>query len=155
MKAEWEKITEFDGPEESPGFLLWQVSTMWRREIEEGLVTLQLTHPQFVLLANLGWMTKDGSKVSQVELARRCKTDINMTSSVLRTLEKKGLIERIQLEGNLRSKFPLLTKGGEKIIMLAIPLVEEIDRKFFSKIGKKQNTFISFMRSLSKKNVDS
>ena len=33
----WGKTTRFDGPEESPGFLLWQVSIQWRRQIESAL----------------------------------------------------------------------------------------------------------------------
>lgn len=131
-KVAWKQITEFEGPEHSPGFLLWQVSTAWRREIETALFPLGLTHPQFVLLANLGWLTRLGEAVSQVELARQCKTDITMTSQVLRTLEKKGLIERKHQVGNEKSKFPCLTVMGAKLIEKAIPRVEEIDRAFFA-----------------------
>ena len=78
----WKKASEFTGPEESPGFLLWQVSTRWRREVEAALSPLGLTHPQFVLLASILWLNRAGSEVTQIELARHAGTDITMTSQV-------------------------------------------------------------------------
>ena len=133
-KVAWDKISQFEGPEQSPGFLLWQVCTQWRRQMETALITIGLTHPQFVLLASLAWLTKHDAKVTQIELARHCKTDVNMTSQVLRTLERKELIERYQLDGNERSKYSQLTEHGACLIEQAIPLVEEIDRNFFAKL---------------------
>jgi len=102
----WEKITQFEGPEQSPGFLLWQVSTQWRRQVEAALAALGLTHPQFVLLASLGWLTRNQADVTQVELARYCKTDINMTSQVLRSLEQKGHIEKTTASRKRAVKIP-------------------------------------------------
>ncbi|MEI8125261.1 MAG: MarR family transcriptional regulator [Parachlamydiaceae bacterium] len=131
----WKKISQFEGPEKSPGFLLWQVSTRWRRQIEGALATLDLTHPQFVLLASIGWLTRNQSEVTQADLARHCSLDITMTSQVLRTLEKKGLIERQKRRGDERSKFPHLTKQGAVLVEQAIPLVESIDRIFFDQLG--------------------
>lgn len=133
-KIAWKKISQSEGPEHSPGFLLWQVSMAWRRQIEAALSTLGLTHPQFVLLASLGWLTRGSTQVTQVELARHCKTDINMTSQVLRTLERKGYIERHYSQGNERSKYPHITAVGARLVEQAIPWVEKVDRKFFSKL---------------------
>ena len=147
-KVAWKQITEFEGPEESPGFLLWQVSVQWRREIETALATLGLTHPQFVLLASLGWLTQNRSDITQVELARHCKTDTTMTSQVLRALEKKGLLERKKRKGNDRSKFPSLTPNGVQMIERAIPLVEIVDRKFFQKLGNKTKQCVEILKIL-------
>lgn len=130
--VKWNKISEFQEPENSPGFLLWLVSTKWRRNIESVLASLDLTHGQFVILANVNWL----GKATQVELARHCKTDISMTSQILRTLEKRGLIERVMRDGDERAKVPRITKKGAKLIEKAIPLVESADRKFFGKLGK-------------------
>lgn len=132
----WDKISQFEGPEESPGFLLWQVSTKWRRLLEAALKQIGLTHPQFVLLASLGWLNSKESRVSQVELARHCRLDVAMTSQVLRALEKRGYIAREQKEGNERSRFPVVTKAGAKLIEQAIPLVEAIDKQFFAAAGQ-------------------
>lgn len=147
-KIPWGKITDFEGPEQSPGFLLWQVSTKWRRQIETALMAIGLTHSQFVLLASLGWLHRNQSFVSQVELARHCRMDITMTSQILRTLEKKDLISR-QLRNNERSKIPTVTEKGAQLIEWAIPLVESIDRKFFEKLGPKVNDCIEILRELA------
>jgi len=144
----WKKVSQFKGPEESPGFLLWQVSTSWRRQIEAALITLNLTHPQFVLLASVGWLTRDQAWVTQVELARHCGTDITMTSQVLRALEKKGWIERAQREGDERSKFPRLTSRGAKLIEQALPLVESVDRQFFVPLGQKVHNCVEILQKL-------
>lgn len=147
-KVAWETISQFEGPEHSPGFLLWQVSMDWRRQIESALSPLSLTHPQFVLLASLGWLTQGNRQVSQIELARHCKTDINMTSQVLRTLERKGYIERRHKQGNVRSKYPIVTEIGIRLIEQAIPLVEAIDRKFFSQLPD-QKLCLDLLKKLS------
>lgn len=147
----WKKISHFEGPEHSPGFLLWQVSTKWRRAIETALATIDLTHPQFVLLANLGWLTRHRADVTQVELARQCSTDVNMTSQVLRSLEKKGFIERHRREGDERAKFPHLTEKGAKLVEKAIPLVEQVDERFFGKLSQAAtDKYIKILRLLIK-----
>lgn len=145
----WKKISHFEGPGQSPGFLLWQVSTQWRREIETALATLDLTHPQFVLLASLGWLTRHDAEITQVELARHCSTDVNMTSQVLRSLERKGYIERHQRKGDERSKLPRLTPTGAKLVEQAIPLVEEVDVHFFGKLGPDAKKWIAILQKLN------
>lgn len=145
----WETITEFKGPEQSPGFLLWQVSTQWRRQIETALATVGLTHPQFVLLASLGWLTQKDQPISQVELARHCKTDITMTSQILRSLEQKEYVERVQLQGNERSKFPRLTKSGVELIEKALPLVESVDRAFFKRLEHDTDKCVEILQKLT------
>jgi DNA-binding MarR family transcriptional regulator len=146
--VKWKKISHFEGPEQSPGFLLWQVSTQWRRQVESALATLGLTHPQFVLMASVGWLTRSGNQVTQVELARHCCTDITMTSQVLRTLEKKGYIERRQREGDVRSKLPRLTKSGAELVKKAIPLVEAVDHQFFGRLQQDTQTCVSILQRL-------
>ncbi len=146
----WREVTRFEGPEQSPGFLLWQVSTKWRRLLETALGEIGLTHPQFVLLASLGWLHRTKSHISQVELARHCKTDITMTSQVLRTLEKKGYIARPFKKGNQRTKFPSVTLEGRKMIEKALPLVEAIDEQFFKGLGKETNRCVKILQKLAR-----
>lgn len=148
----WNTVSEFHGPEDSPGFLLWQVSIRWRRLVEAALATLDLTHVQFVLLASVGWLTRGKSQVTQIEIARHCGTDITMTSQVLRSLERKGLIERVQHEGNQRAKFPHLTLSGRELVKQAIPLVESVDHSFFESLGDDLKVFKMLMHKQLQKN---
>ena len=148
-KIGWKKISHFEGPEESPGFLLWQVNTLWRRQVEAALATLGLTHAQFVILASVAWLTRDGNQVTQVELARHCGTDVTMTSQILRTLERNGYIERKQREGDVRSKLPHVTKKGSKMIEQALPLVEGVDDDFFAKLKSNTKKFTHLLQKLT------
>ena len=104
----FKKISLHRGPESSPGFLLWHMSTAWRRSIEAILQGFGLTHPQFVILAALGWLTKNGDLVSQAAIGKMVCLDPNTTSQIIKGLEQKGLVER-QPSSDGRAKNPLLT----------------------------------------------
>lgn len=129
-KRDFKHLTVFDIPEQSPGFLLWHVSTSWRSCIEAVLKPLSLTHPQFVVLATLGWLTRNGERVSQSAIGKLAELDPNTISQILRGLEVKKLIKRVQ-SSDVRAKNPLLTTQGSKVLARALPAVESADAQFF------------------------
>ena len=91
--------TRYDDAPASPGFVLWQVASLWQRSLRGALEEAGLTHAQFVLLASAGWLeaesnARSGAPVTQADIAAHAKTDAVMTSEVLRTLERKGLVRR-------------------------------------------------------------
>lgn len=149
-KFNFETVTEFEQPEESPGYLLWRVSTQWRSAIESVLKPLGLTHPQFVILACLGWLTRRADPVSQIEIARSASLDPNTTSQILRGLEAKKLIKRMQ-KADERSKNPMLTSAGFQILGQALPAVEKADAKFFAGLSANDSkTLLNIFRQLNK-----
>ncbi|KAA2239829.1 MarR family transcriptional regulator [Chitinophaga agrisoli] len=121
--------------EDSPGFLLWQVTNLWQREIKKALEKYGLTHSQFVLMASIHWLMLHKQDVTQVLLSGHTKIDPMTTSTVLRTLEQKGLIQRQEHAGDTRAKKVALTEEGKKIIKKAVVTVEQFDTKFFSLPG--------------------
>lgn len=131
-----EKITLFKSPEESPGFLLWHVSLAWRSSIEEILRSLDLTHPQFVVLATTAWLTRKGDHISQSDIGKTAGLDPNTTSQILRGLEAKNFIKRTR-SLNERSKNPELTSLGSTVLHKALPAVENADAKFFESLSSK------------------
>ena len=82
--------TEFSSAQDSPGFLLWQVTNRWQAAIRAALKPLGLTHVQFVLLASLAWLDADGA-VTQRALANHAAVDPMMCSQVLRALADRFL----------------------------------------------------------------
>ena len=124
-------LTPYKSPDESPGYLLWRVSTRWRSVLEHELQKFSLTHPQFVVLATLSWLTHDGAIVSQIEVGRLAGLDPNTTSQIIRGLETKKLIKRLALRDE-RSKNPVLTEQGTEILAGALPAVEQRDSEFFA-----------------------
>jgi MarR family transcriptional regulator, organic hydroperoxide resistance regulator len=144
----FEKLSSHETPEQSPGYLLWQVSTRWRRAIEEVLKPLDLTHPQFVVLAITAWLTREKEKVSQVEIARNAGLDPNTTSQILRGLQAKGLIKRLHSTDE-RSKCPALTPEGAISLAKALPAVEKADEKFFSVVDLKKAGMLQALQKLA------
>lgn len=124
--------SDYEGPEESPGFLLWQTTNLWQRRQRAALKEVDLTHVQFVLLASVVWLTSHGRTVTQIDLARHAATDVMMTSQVLRTLEGKGLVTRLPHPDDSRAKHVLATERGEETAARAIRIVEGVDRAFFA-----------------------
>ncbi len=143
----------FQSPEESPGFLLWQLSMMWQRNINRALAEFDLTHTQFVVIAVLAWLGKQSEVVTQVEIARRSNIDKMLVSKVLRSLQSKGFIERSEHKTDTRAKQVVLSKMGYSILQKAIVKVEAVDSKLFSALGDKQATFNKNINSLLEKTL--
>ena len=130
-----ENLSEFESPDDSPGFLLWQVASLWQRMIRAALGPFDLTHVQFVLLVSATWLADAGEDVTQVRLATHAKTDIMMTSKVLRTLEHKGLIKREPHATDMRANSIRVTKKGRDLAQQTIQIVEQVDIVFFGTLG--------------------
>lgn len=126
---------------DSSGFLLWQVTVLWQRQIASALRPHGLTQVQFVLLASTLWLSQSESSITQVRLAKHAKLDIMMTSQVLRTLERKGWLMRELHPTDSRAKIITLTEQGIEIARIAIPVVEQIDRDFFASQTLSQHEF--------------
>jgi DNA-binding MarR family transcriptional regulator len=131
----------FDNAEDSSGFLLWQVTNLWQREIKKALEQHNLTHSQYVLLASIHWLTLHQQYVTQVLLSTHTKIDPMTTSTVLRTLQAKGLLKRTEHATDTRAKTVVLTDEGKAVVKQAVVAVEDFDRKFFSSLGDDANGF--------------
>jgi DNA-binding MarR family transcriptional regulator len=131
------KLSVHDTPDRSPGFLLWHISTSWRSSIERVLKPIGLTHPQFVVLATLGWLTRKGDLVTQAAVGKMAGLDPNTTSQIIKGLEKKGLIKRA-VSADARAKNPVLTPEGSKILTQALPAIETADGQFFNSLSDKE-----------------
>ncbi len=136
-RLNFEKISVHEGPKQSPGFLLWHISTSWRSRIEATLKTFGLTHPQFVVLATTGWLTRKGDFVTQAAIGKMAGLDPNTLSQIIKGLEKKNLIERTPSTDG-RAKHPKLTSKGQTLVIQALPAVEKQDAVFFSALNKKE-----------------
>lgn len=144
----FKEVSIHEGPKQSPGFLLWHISTSWRSSIEAVLKTLELTHPQFVILAASGWITRNGETATQSAIGKLAGLDPNTTSQIVKGLEQKELIKRDKsLDG--RAKNVSLTSQGAAILARAIPAVEKADAKFFSNLTKEQaSTLLTIFQKL-------
>jgi DNA-binding MarR family transcriptional regulator len=131
----------FESAEDSSGFLLWQVTNLWQREIKKALEKYELTHSQYVLLASIHWLTLHHQEVTQVVLSSHTKIDPMTTSTVLRTLQAKNLLQRQEHATDTRAKTVALTEEGKKVIKQAVKAVEKFDADFFRPLGDQTDEF--------------
>lgn len=141
--------SEYEESNESPGFLLWQVTNVWQKEIRRALEPLDLTHPQFVLLFSCKWLNDKGQGgVTQIQLAQHAKVDVNVTSQVLRTLETRGYIARNPHPTDTRAKVITVTPLGSELAVRAVKAVEASDRAFFGGLGDDTSKLMGLMLRL-------
>jgi DNA-binding MarR family transcriptional regulator len=142
--------TAFSNAGESPGLLLWRVSTRWQARQRDALAAYDLSHTQFVLLASLLWLRRGRqTPVTQRELAEFAATDVMMTSQVLRTLESKGMVERRVHPSDARARDLVVTEAGARVTNQAIPVVEQVDREFFAAAGEHQAGLLAGLQALA------
>jgi DNA-binding MarR family transcriptional regulator len=119
------------GPGDSPGYLLWHATLRWQREVAAALTPFGLTHVQFVLLASVWWLNGQGELPNQLAVAAHAGTDVKMTSQVLRTLERNGLVARSVDPADSRARLLTVTARGAELAPRAVTAVEQVDAEFF------------------------
>lgn len=140
----------FDAPEESPGFMLWQTSVLWTRKIKQILTPYQVSHAQFVMLANLVWFEEKNIEPTQKQIVAMSKLDKMTVSSGLKKLAKDGLVTRAEDSEDTRVKLVHLTVKGRRLTKKMIPLIEKTDAHFFSGLTKeKQTSLVRLLHELA------
>ncbi|MDQ1139544.1 MarR family winged helix-turn-helix transcriptional regulator [Pedobacter agri] len=143
---------QFKTPNDSPGYLLGQLTMLWQRKLKKVLDPLDLTQTQFVLLAALGWLSKTNNEVTQIDIANQSNTDRMMVSKVLRTLQEKGFVTRQEHETDTRAKTIRLTPDGENVLQKGLVEVENADKVFFASLDTTLSVFNKSMVQLIDQN---
>lgn len=138
-----------ENSEKATGLLFMRTYNKWHSEIKRQLKSLGITHPQFVILTSLGYSLQFEEEVTQIMLAKMAGMDVMSTSQVINLLEKHNLISRKEHSKDTRAKAVSLTSKGQEILKKALPIVENIDMKFFSSLGNNESTFIELLHELN------
>jgi MarR family transcriptional regulator, organic hydroperoxide resistance regulator len=137
---------------DSPGWLLWELTHLWKRKLEEELEQYDLTAFQLMLLRGLMHLaSKDKKSTTQVDLANLLRSNKMMTSNVLRTLETKGLIKREAHPTDTRAKVLVLTSAGITLGNQAIKELQKLNKEFF---GDDSQDFTQVIKKLIIKNQE-
>jgi DNA-binding MarR family transcriptional regulator len=127
-----------DSPSDSPGFLLWQVTTLWQRALKPCLEKAGLSHAQFVIMSVLCWLLENQQSSNQADIAHLSKLDKMIISKSLKILEQKKLIKRFEDPKDTRAKQVTLTPKGQKETIKAINAIEGADKDYFSPLSAKE-----------------
>ena len=118
-------------PDTSVGFTFMRVYNLWHRQMKTALKPYNITHPQFLVLGSLGYLSSKPHDVTQVAIAQTIDSDVMTVSGILTTLEKYQLITRQPAQSDSRAKAVKLTALGIDILKKAAPIVEVLDARFF------------------------
>ena len=141
-----------DEYKKSTGLLFIRTYHKWHGLIKNKLKTIDLTHPQFVVLTTLAALLRQQEWVSQTDIARFSDMDVMTISQIIRLLVKKGLIMREVHPKDSRANIILLTDTGLQKVNQALPLVEGIDQAFFGKLEDKTEVFNQLLMKLEAEN---
>ena len=141
-----------DEYKKSTGLLFIRTYHKWHGLIKNKLKTIDLTHPQFVVLTTLAALLRQREWVSQTDIARFSDMDVMTVSQIIRLLVKKGLIMREVHPKVSRANIILLTDTGLQKVNQALPLVESIDQAFFGKLGNNTETLNQLLIGLEAEN---
>lgn len=140
----------FDRPEDSPGFLLWQTTMIWQRQIKRALEAYDISHAQFVIMAMLMWFEAHHYDTTQILIVNWSKLDKMTVSKSLRKLTELGYVNRIEHETDTRAKSVSLTEKGKGMVRTLVPVVEGIDSIFFGKASEaEQKNLMHILAKLS------
>lgn len=126
-----------------------RVYNKWHSMIKKELKKMNLTHPQFVVLASLAYLSQNGNEVTQVMISKLSGIDVMTVSQILNLLEKNDFVKRKEHSRDTRAKAVILNKKGEEILQKAVPLVEQIDEIFFEKLNTDEGQFKHFLVRLN------
>ncbi len=132
------------------GFSIWELSNEWQKQLLKELSDLGITHVQFLILKSVYTLEVNHEEKTQIRVAKQAKTDVMMTSKVIRALITKGLLVREQHAIDKRAFRISLTKPGRKVLRKSINTVETFEKSFFKSI-EKQNKLKKELNKLTKK----
>ena len=119
---------------EDVGYLIWQITKFWQRGKHRTLDEFGLTSSQMEILGAIFHLTKEEKEITQILLSQETNIDPMTTSTILRNLQKKGLIIRKESETDTRARIVELTNEGEELFQKAISKVKVLQDKLFENI---------------------
>lgn len=118
------------------GFTIWGLSNEWQKQLLKELEPIEITHVQFLILKAVYELEVTHEENTQIRISKQAKTDVMMTSKVIRTLIEKDYLERETHVIDKRAFRVNLTTKGKKTLRKAINIVEPFDEKFFKTLDR-------------------
>jgi DNA-binding MarR family transcriptional regulator len=147
------KIVNMDysaSAERIPGFLLWQVSKLWQRQLNAALSDLKLSGTQAIILGNVVRIQGQGKHATQTVLAQITKVDPMTMSQALRTLERKKMITRATARDDRRAVRVVATAKGIKTTALALERIIRAHVAFFQPLQGDLESLANSLETLIK-----
>jgi DNA-binding MarR family transcriptional regulator len=137
--------------DESPGFLLWNVTTLWQVRLGGVLASFGITQTQYAILASLRSFEDRGEPPTQTHLAEHAKIEKMTLSKAIRALEDDGMLARKRSSDDSRAVNVCFTAKGRRVIERAVVEIEEADDQFFGSLPARD---LARYKELSRRIID-
>ena len=97
-----------------------------------------LSQSELDVLASIIFLSEDNSTITPTQLYEIMIFTSGGMTKLLKKLEDKGYIQRVESSEDKRSKLVQITSLGEKIATEALGEIIEFEDKYFSKLDKKE-----------------
>lgn len=132
----------------STGLIFIRAYNKWHTTIKNELRDVGITHPQFVVMTVLNFLSQTDEFVTQASVAKMADMDVMSVSQIIRGLEKKGFLTRTANPKDTRANAVHLLAKGQEAIKRALPLVERMDEDFFGVLSEDENLFRNLLHTL-------
>ena len=122
-------------------------SLLSHKKLEDDLEKLDLTPPQFYVLATIGY----AGGLPFGEIGAKMMVTVSNLTGIVDRLEEKKLVARKRDENDRRVVHVVLTDKGAKLYKNTIPLFEKTVSQIFSSLNKPQQKELSaILRKLNR-----
>lgn len=136
------------GSGEATGYLFSQTYNRWHMEIKKRLREMEITHPQFSVLAALDCLTQEKAFATQAEIAKHAGMDVMTVCGILRTLESRRFLKRTPNPNDARASAVYLLEKGRVKLAEAFPAVRQIDEEYFGRLGDAREAFNALLAAI-------
>jgi len=120
--------------------LMWKVTRLLSKTKKSILDEFDLTCSQFEILGAIYQLSKNNIEVIQINLSEKTQIDPMTTSTILRNLQKRGLIKRERGLINTRTVEVKLTELGKDVYVLAQKKIELMREDIYQNLDQQQFT---------------
>jgi DNA-binding MarR family transcriptional regulator len=125
----------------STGLIFIRAYNKWHTAIKNELRDVGITHPQFVVMTVINFLSQFDDSITQTSVARMADMDVMSVSQIIRGLEGKGYLARTANPKDTRANAVRLLDKGQEAIKRALPIVEKIDEDFFGVLSEDETQF--------------
>lgn len=141
----------YEKADDSVGFLLWKIITLWQGKVNQILEEFGITQTQYAILASLLWFEEKSELITQAQLVAHTKIDKMTLSKAIRRLEQQNLVIRDVSDSDNRAMNVKFSITGKAIIQKAIVAIEKADEDFVSCLSNTQlQLYKEIMQSIIK-----
>ncbi len=113
---------------------LLKLYQLWQSSARRFLKAYDITYPQFRVLKGLVDANNDNKRISQSHLSERIGIDAMTLSTIIRNLEARKLIQRMESRSDTRAKNVYITAIGLSLMEEIIPSMETAAEMFFGEM---------------------